>query len=245
MRREQPTGFPVQAPRAARVPIGKSRHHRGSGVGRYCGSVLEPWREQSTMPAFGTSSPGGMKAAPDQCAVLDAPSLIAVWLLDHVSEFAAAICAAIVMSSKSGSPFWAPLYDGVALSLTPGIRVVAEGATGRLGAARKLDVVYCAGLTVGAPRVSLAGLCALHELLLACESRQLSADGNILTPETHDGIAASGRTKCGAAPSLERKPPRHHHGNSTSFSTTCDCGARHRRSAKPLSDHWYVCFSRQ
>src|SRR5215831_17313316 len=55
----------------------------------------------------------------------------------------------------------------------------------------KLDAVYCAGLKVGEPQVSLAALCALHELLVACESRQLSTDDNIVTQETQDGIAAT------------------------------------------------------
>jgi hypothetical protein len=35
----------------------------------------------------------------------------------------------------------------------------------------KLDAIYCAGLKVGAPQVSLAALCTLHELLIACETR--------------------------------------------------------------------------
>jgi hypothetical protein len=59
----------------------------------------------------------------------------------------------------------------------------------------KIDPVYCAGLKVGAPQVSLAALCALHELLVACESRQLSSGGNIATQETQDGIAATAHTK--------------------------------------------------
>jgi len=62
----------------------------------------------------------------------------------------------------------------------------------------KLDALYCAGLKVGAPQVSLAALCTLHELLVSCESRQLSSDGNIVTQETQDEIAASAGTKDGA-----------------------------------------------
>ena len=50
----------------------------------------------------------------------------------------------------------------------------------------KLDAVYCAGLKVGAPQVSLAALRTLRELLIACESRLVSADGNIVTQETQD-----------------------------------------------------------
>jgi len=62
----------------------------------------------------------------------------------------------------------------------------------------KLDAVYCASLKVGAPRVSLAALCALHEVLIACESRQVSADGNIVTQEAQDGSAITTCTKDGA-----------------------------------------------
>jgi hypothetical protein len=59
----------------------------------------------------------------------------------------------------------------------------------------KLDAVYCAGLKVGAPQVSLVALCSLRELLFACESRLVSADGNIVTQETLDGSAITARTK--------------------------------------------------
>ena len=57
----------------------------------------------------------------------------------------------------------------------------------------KLDAVYCASLKVGAPLVSLAALCSLRELLIACESRLVSADGNIVTQEAQDGIAVTTR----------------------------------------------------
>jgi hypothetical protein len=62
----------------------------------------------------------------------------------------------------------------------------------------KLDPVYCAGLKVGAPQVSLAALCSLRELLIPCESRLVSADGNIVTREAQDGSSVSARTKDGA-----------------------------------------------
>ena len=62
----------------------------------------------------------------------------------------------------------------------------------------KLDAVYCASLKVGAPQVSLAALCSLRELLIACESRLISADGNIVTQEAQDGSAVTARTKDGA-----------------------------------------------
>src|SRR5215475_2534943 len=38
-------------------------------------------------------------------------------------------------------------------------------------AAWKLDAVHCASFKVGTPQVSLEALCALHELLIARESR--------------------------------------------------------------------------
>ena len=83
---------------------------------------------------------------------------------------------------------WHPLYgqsvrcvrserrssgEFVHVELMPGVVTVLP--------AWKLDAVYCAGLKVGAPQVSLAALCTLHELLVACESRLVSADSNIVT----------------------------------------------------------------
>jgi hypothetical protein len=60
----------------------------------------------------------------------------------------------------------------------------------------KVDAVY-AGLKVGPPQASLAALCSLHELLIACESRLVSADGNIVRQETQDGSAVTARTEDG------------------------------------------------
>jgi len=79
----------------------------------------------------------------------------------------------------------------VHVELTPGVAVTILPAW-------KLDPVYCAGLRVGAPQVSLAALCSLRELLIACESRLVSADGNIVTQEAQDGSAVTARTKDGA-----------------------------------------------
>ena len=45
----------------------------------------------------------------------------------------------------------------------------------------KLDAVHCSTLKVGAPQVSLAALSDLHRLLITCESRLISADGNTAT----------------------------------------------------------------
>ena len=73
----------------------------------------------------------------------------------------------------------------VHVELTPGIVTILP--------AWKLDAVYCAGLKVGAPQVSLAALWSLRELLIACESRLVSADGNIVTQEAQDGIAVTTR----------------------------------------------------
>ena len=79
----------------------------------------------------------------------------------------------------------------VHVELTPGAAVAILPAW-------KLDAVYCAGLKVGPPQVSLAALCSLHELLIACESRLVSADGNIVTQEAQDGSAVTAGTKDGA-----------------------------------------------
>ena len=78
----------------------------------------------------------------------------------------------------------------VHVELTPGIVTILP--------AWKLDPIYCAGLKVGAPQVSLAALCTVHELLIACESRFVSADGNIVTQEAQDGSTVTARTKHGA-----------------------------------------------
>jgi hypothetical protein len=78
----------------------------------------------------------------------------------------------------------------VHVELTPGAVTILP--------AWKLDAVYCASLKVGAPQVSLAALCSLRELLIACESRLISADGNIVTQEAQDGSAVTARTKDGA-----------------------------------------------
>ena len=72
----------------------------------------------------------------------------------------------------------------------------------------KVDPVYCSGLKVGTPQVSLSALCELHELLIACESRLVSSDGNAVTQETHDGIAGTADTT--------ELAPRPHHGSRTS-----------------------------
>ena len=97
------------------------------------------------------------------------------------------------------------------VELTPGAVTILP--------AWKLDAIYCGSLKVGAPQVSLTGLCTLHELLIACESRLVSADGNIVTQEAQDGNAVTARTKDGAC--LEAHT---YHASSISFSRTCAFG---------------------
>jgi hypothetical protein len=106
---------------------------------------------------------------------------------------------------------WHPLYgrsvrriqgvrrasgDVVHVELSPGAVTILP--------ARKLGSVYCAGLKVGPPQASLAGL--LHELLIACESRLVSADGNIVRQETQDGSAVTARTEDRARSEAEQPP---------------------------------------
>ena len=67
----------------------------------------------------------------------------------------------------------------------------------------KLDPVFCTGLKVGLPQVSLGALLALHELLMALELRLSSADGTAVTEEADHGIADTARTKDGATPSQQ------------------------------------------
>jgi len=71
--------------------------------------------------------------------------------------------------------------------LTPGVVTILL--------AWKLDAVYCAGLKVGAPQVSLLALGALHELPVACKSRLVSSYGSTVTQEAHDGIAGIAHAK--------------------------------------------------
>jgi hypothetical protein len=70
----------------------------------------------------------------------------------------------------------------------------------------KLDAVYCTGLRVGPPQASLAALCSVHELLIACESRLVSADGNIVRQETRDGSAVTARTEDRTRSETEAQP---------------------------------------
>jgi hypothetical protein len=89
--------------------------------------------------------------------------------------------------------------DVVYVELSPGAVTILP--------AWKLDAVYCAGLKVGPPQASLAALCSLHELLIACESRLVSADGNFVRQETQDGSTIKVCTDDGARSEAEAQPP--------------------------------------
>jgi hypothetical protein len=109
---------------------------------------------------------------------------------------------------------WHPLYGQNARRIQVERRASGEFVHVELGPgvvtilpAWKLDAVYCAGLKVGAPQVSLAALRALHELLIAYESRLVSADGTIVTQEAQDGTTATARTKDGACSAAEAHAP--------------------------------------
>ena len=82
-------------------------------------------------------------------------------------------CARRIQSERRASG------EFVHVELTPGFVTVVP--------AWKLDPVACAGQRVGPPQVSLAALTALHELLVALESRLPSADGTAVTEEPHHG----------------------------------------------------------
>jgi hypothetical protein len=66
----------------------------------------------------------------------------------------------------------------------------------------------------------------LHELLIACESRLVSADGNTVAQEAHDGIAGTAHTKDAACSEI---------GASASDSTT-PARPRSRRRATAGND---------
>jgi hypothetical protein len=70
-------------------------------------------------------------------------------------------------------------------------------------AAWKFDAVHCSTLKVSAPQVSLAALSDPHRVLITCESRLISADGNTATQEGHDGIAGTARTSNGGGSESE------------------------------------------
>jgi hypothetical protein len=100
---------------------------------------------------------------------------------------------------------------------------LAPGVVTRV-AAWKLDPVFCAAIKVGTPRVSIAALGTIHELLVSCESRLVSSDGNTVTQEAVDGI---GRTTCrkdGACSNRRRQAHWCHRVSSTSRSITLGCG---------------------
>ncbi len=81
------------------------------------------------------------------------------------------------------------------LELEPGIVTMV--------AAWKLDPVYCGAIKIGVPQVSLLALSDLHRLLIACESRLLFANGNTVTQEDHDEIAATARKSIATCSKIE------------------------------------------
>jgi hypothetical protein len=95
---------------------------------------------------------------------------------------------------------WHPLYGRSARLIQSERRASGEFVHVELTAgivtilpAWKFDPIYCATLKIGVPRVSLAALDDLHRLLIAFESRLLSANGNTVTQEAHDGITGTAR----------------------------------------------------
>jgi hypothetical protein len=122
---------------------------------------------------------------------------------------------------------WHPLYgrsarriqserrasgEFVHVELTPGVVTIVP--------AWKLDPVFCAGLKIGAPLVSLTALASLHELLVALESRLplrtappslrrrimgsliLLAQGTELAPRRPSALATAPGTGTSASPSI-------------------------------------------
>jgi hypothetical protein len=78
-------------------------------------------------------------------------------------------------------------------------------------AAWMLDPVVCAGMEIGAPRVSLASLVDLHQLLIAQGFRRSSMNDATVVPEEHDEAAPT-EAASGFAPAehgtRSRKAPR-------------------------------------
>jgi hypothetical protein len=89
---------------------------------------------------------------------------------------------------------WHPLYGQRARCILTERRASGEIAQIEVApgiftkvAVWKLDRVHCAGLGIGAPRVSLAALIDLRELLGACESPLISSDRQ-RPKETHNAV---------------------------------------------------------
>ena len=124
---------------------------------------------------------------------------------------------------------WHPLYGQSVRRIQSERRASGEYAHVELTSggvtivpAWKLDAVYCAGLKTGTPHVSLSALCALRELLVACESRLVSSDGNTVAQEASNGIVGTAHSKIGGLLRYRITGPGWSYSNSTSFSTTCD-----------------------
>ena len=94
-----------------------------------------------------------------------------------------------------------------------GIESRADGSVASVGiqpglivkmAAWMLDPAACTGIEIGAPRVSLAAFCTLHDLLVAQGLRRTFSGDRIVIEEKADGNPA------GIAEPVERTPPTDH-----------------------------------
>jgi hypothetical protein len=83
--------------------------------------------------------------------------------------------------------------DVVHVEVTPGVVIVV--------AAWMLDRAACAGMSLGAPRVKLAALAELHQLLVERGFRRSSRDDpTIVQEEQHEELARNGSAIRGPAP---------------------------------------------
>ena len=113
---------------------------------------------------------------------------------------------------------WHPLYRqrvrrqyGERRATGEVVHVEAGSGVVTVVAAWMLDPAACAGMAIGAPRVSLAALIDLHQLLIAQGFRPSSADDATVVPEEHDE-AVTTEAAPGAAPAehgtRSRQAPR-------------------------------------
>ena len=83
--------------------------------------------------------------------------------------------------------------DVVHVEVTPGVVIVV--------AAWMLDPAACAGMSLGAPRVNLAALVEVHQLLLERGFRRSSRDDTtIVSEEQHEELVRTDSAIHGAAP---------------------------------------------
>src|SRR5215831_16815934 len=83
--------------------------------------------------------------------------------------------------------------DVVHVEVAPGVVIVVAGWM--------LDPAACAGMSLGAPRVTLAALAEVHELLTERGFRRSSRDDlTIVQEEQHEGLACAAGAIRGPAP---------------------------------------------